>query len=189
MSKLHYIWTMNKVHNPEIYLLMSLFEVNTWNKYLVHHFGGVFAWKSGLRFLIRALEVPFSGTSKCQKCPFWGGGLIPIQNCPVKSEAQIQNFFFFGPGYSPGQECAKKRFHPSQVKPAQQVASRDEMWRMWKSVQYFNHLGRPPPYPRLQISARMQIICTLWSLWFDNVSRSQPKVIMALPKWQFFPIW
>ena len=27
---------------------------------LVHHFGGVLAWKSGLRFWIPALEVPFS---------------------------------------------------------------------------------------------------------------------------------
>ena len=36
--------------------------VNTWNKCLIHHFGGMVAWKSGLNFWIWALEVPFSGT-------------------------------------------------------------------------------------------------------------------------------
>ena len=36
--------------------------VNTWNKCLIHHFGGVLAWKSGLNFWIWALKVPFSAT-------------------------------------------------------------------------------------------------------------------------------
>ena len=34
---------------------------NAWNKCLIHHFGGMLAWKSGLRFWFGVLEVPCSG--------------------------------------------------------------------------------------------------------------------------------
>ena len=35
--------------------------INAQNKCLFHHFGGMLAWKSGLRFWFGALEVPFLG--------------------------------------------------------------------------------------------------------------------------------
>ena len=38
--------------------------VNAWNKCLIHHLGGMLAWKNGLRFWVRALAVPFSGIWK-----------------------------------------------------------------------------------------------------------------------------
>ena len=38
--------------------------VNESNKHPFHHFGGILAWKSGLKFWIRALQNPFSGTWK-----------------------------------------------------------------------------------------------------------------------------
>ena len=45
-------------------LIMRSQVVNETNKHLLHHFGGMLAWKSGLRFWIRALNVPFLGTLK-----------------------------------------------------------------------------------------------------------------------------
>ena len=42
---------------------------NTWNKRQFHHFGGCWAYISGLRIFVRAPEVQFFDTWKCQKCP------------------------------------------------------------------------------------------------------------------------
>ena len=42
------------------------------------------AWKSVLRFWNRALKVPFSGTWKCQKCPFSSARKWDFE-CPNRS--------------------------------------------------------------------------------------------------------
>ena len=38
--------------------------LNAQNKWVLHHFGGMLALKSGLGFFVSAPEVPFFGTSK-----------------------------------------------------------------------------------------------------------------------------
>ena len=46
-------------------------------------------------FFDSGARSPIFGHLKMPSAHFFWGVLIPIQNCPVKSEAQIQNFFFW----------------------------------------------------------------------------------------------
>ena len=66
---------------------------------LLHHFGGMLAWKSGLSFLIRALKVPFSGTWKWALLPKWPfSGMVAKgrQGSPMVAKG------FQGPRGTPG---------------------------------------------------------------------------------------
>ena len=51
--------------------------VNSKNKCLYHHFGGMLAWKIVLRFWIRALKVPLFSTQKWALFP-----KVPAFRCP-----------------------------------------------------------------------------------------------------------